>query len=553
MRQSILVHIQTKADFESLLAEGIDDKRICFIKETQEVYTHGKLYGTKLSVQEIEDIVTSSQSITEMVNAIASDNLYSVIKTDGAGGRMLYDDGEYKRLQANTSLQFYCIEPVTVTIGDEQLEYGANSHVSLFLGEGETFTVIPTSDHSIISLSAWPGALGTYYTWLEGVNSFSNILFDMNDEDMYTKWNQNNQGEYHVQKAQYINCIFWSDHPYINDLATRTNYTLYNSMQLPLCYSTIPANTYKPFYLAYGVVSDPNWSNRAYLDSYASMTYATQTFSYYGARNIGIFNMAIDPITLPKDCRGLMFYSPSIERAGVLDASATTTFGAKQGSWREAFGYCSSLRTLYIQNLKVSINVSWSPLENDSLSYIISNAANTSAITISLSPYTYYRLTDDIRSSAAAKNITLALIMTNYTDYSRIEVLRTDGDGTGYLNSKGEYSALHTLVNYPEDGTSVICTKSELEQTMGISLEDLSDAIKKGLTIKAYRSDGLSTSISVMTDANVTLADNGTVSLLGLGWMLSGLIYCLSAELNDEGNYTLSVTSYSPVNWTNIL
>lgn len=68
--------------------------------------------------------------------------------------------------------------------------------------------------------------------------------------------------------------------------------------------------------------------------------------------------MAIDPITLPSDCRGLMFYSPAIERIGVLDAQNTTKFGAKQGSWREAFGFCYSLKSLYISGLKVPINIS---------------------------------------------------------------------------------------------------------------------------------------------------------------------------------------------------
>jgi hypothetical protein len=104
--------------------------------------------------------------------------------------------------------------------------------------------------------------------------------------------------------------------------------------------------------------------------------------------NIGIYNMAVNAIKLPADCRGLMFSSPSIERAGVFDASLTTKFGAKQGSWREAFGYCDSLKTLYIQNLKTSINVSWSPIDVDSIEYIVSNAINTSKITISVSPYT---------------------------------------------------------------------------------------------------------------------------------------------------------------------
>jgi hypothetical protein len=33
----------------------------------------------------------------------------------------------------------------------------------------DTFEIIPTSDNSIMSLNAFPGALGTYYSWLEGV------------------------------------------------------------------------------------------------------------------------------------------------------------------------------------------------------------------------------------------------------------------------------------------------------------------------------------------------------------------------------------------------
>ena len=77
-------------------------------------------------------------------------------------------------------------------------------------------------------------------------------------------------------------------------------------------------------------------------------------------QTIGVYNMdaSIYNMKLPKDCRGLMFYSPAIENAGVFDAVNTTNFGAKSGSWREAFGNCSALRNLYIKNLKASINIS---------------------------------------------------------------------------------------------------------------------------------------------------------------------------------------------------
>ena len=338
----------------------------------------------------------------------------------------------YTTLNSNTVLAFYCIEEVTVNISGIPKVYPANSNVEVKLVEGDTFEIIPTSNNSILSLSAFPSALGTYYPWLEGVMQFSNILFDMNDEAMYSKWSQGNQGSYHVQYAQYVNCIFWSDNAYVSDVSKRTNYTLYYSSQMPLCYSNIPDNTFKAFYLAFNVNSDPNWGNKAYRDSFANATWATQVFSYYGARTIGIFGHD-DPdfnIVLPKDCRGLMYAATAIENAGTFDAINTTQFGAKSGSWREAFGECSSLRNLYIKNLKVNLNISWSPINYDSIYFIISTAANTSAITISVSPYTYNLLSQSDFDLAASKNITIALLTGNYVEDKRLEAIANKADKT---------------------------------------------------------------------------------------------------------------------------
>ena len=316
---------------------------------------------------------------------------------------------------------FYCIEDVTIVINGISKTYPANSSVEVAFIEGDVFEIITTSDNSILSLTAFPSALGTFYPWLEGVAQFSNILFDMNAEDMYTHWSQGQQGMYHVQSAQYSNCIFWSDNPYIAEVTKRTNYTLTHTSQLPLCYSTIPDNTFKSFYLAGGVISDPNWSNQAYTESFANANWASQVFSYYGARTVGqpeLFN-----IVLPKDCRGLMFYSPNIENAGTFDAINTTNFGAKKGSWQDAFGYCTSLRRLYIKNLKVGLNISWSPVDYNSIYYIISEAANTSAITISVSPYTYNLLSQSDFELAASKNITIELITKNYVEDRRLSAI----------------------------------------------------------------------------------------------------------------------------------
>jgi hypothetical protein len=225
-----------------------------------------------------------------------------------------------------------------------------------------------------------------------------------------------------------VNCIFWSDNPYISDVAKRTNYTLFYSSQLPLCYSTIPNNTFKAFYLAFGVNSDPNWGNPVYRDSFAKANWATQAFSYYGARTIGVFGHD-DPdfnIILPKDCRGLMCEATAIENAGTFDAVNTTNFGAKQGSWRDAFRMCYSLKNLFIKNLTVNLNVSWSPLNYESIYFIISTAANTKKITISVSPYTYNLLSAADFELAASKNITIELLTTNYVEDKRLSNIPTD-------------------------------------------------------------------------------------------------------------------------------
>lgn len=346
-----------------------------------------------------------------------------------------YVESLVKKLSATLALSFYCIEDVTVIINGVSKVYPANSNVEIVLADEDVFEIVPTSNNSILSLTAFPGALGTYYPWLEGVRQFSNILFDMNNVDFYSKWSQGNQGLYQVQFAQYSNCIFWSDNPYVSDVTKRTNYTLYYTSQLPICYSTIPDNTFKSFFLALGVNNDPNWGNPAYRESFAKATWATQAFSYYGARTVGL--PALDSsefnIVLPKDCRGLMFDSRYIENAGVFDAINTTNFGAKSGSWRDAFGYCISLKSLYIKNLKVNLNISWSPIDYDSIYYIMSAATNTSKITISVSPYTYNLLSQSDFELAASKNITIELLSKNYVEDRRLSDIANKADKSEVL------------------------------------------------------------------------------------------------------------------------
>jgi hypothetical protein len=66
-------------------------------------------------------------------------------------------------------LGFYCVEDVTIVVNGVSTVYPANSNVEIRLLPDDIFEIIPTSDNSILSLNAFPGALGTYYPWLEGV------------------------------------------------------------------------------------------------------------------------------------------------------------------------------------------------------------------------------------------------------------------------------------------------------------------------------------------------------------------------------------------------
>ena len=445
-------------------------------------------YYTKEAVNtKIADLVNSAPETLDTLGELATalqDNADVVevlneaisSKADKTEVEVLFD-----KLNSNSALGFYCIEDVTVITNGVSKIYPANSNVEIKFADTDVFEIVPASDNSILSLTAFPGALGTFYSWLDGVKQFSNILFDMNDEAMYSKWSQGNQGSYQVQFAQYSNCIFWSDNPYISDVAKRTNYTLCATAQLPLCYSTIPENTFKSFYLAFGVNSDPNWNNTLYKDSFAQATWATQAFSYYGARVIGYpghdspsFN-----ITLPKDCRGLMFDARNIECAGTFDAINCTNFGAKSGSWKEAFGDCISLRRLYIKNLKVNLNISWSPVDYDSISYIVSAAANTNAITISVSPYTYNLLSQSDFDLAASKNITIALLATNYVEDKRLTAVGNKiSSGATLVNSQELNTAIYDTKLYTDNAIQNIPVYEQVQADWAQTDETAKDFIK---------------------------------------------------------------------------
>jgi hypothetical protein len=167
-----------------------------------------------------------------------------------------------------------------------------------------------------------------------------------------------------------------------------------------------------------------------------------------------------------------MSAATAIENAGTFDAINVTNFGAKSGSWRDAFGWCRSLQNLYIKNLKVNLNVSWSPLNYDSISYIIEAAANTNKITISVSPYTYNLLRPADFELASSKNITIELLTTNYIEDRRLSALTVTGDGTKVLSNDGTYKTLPTKTSQLENDSNFLTELDSIIFNCGTAEED---------------------------------------------------------------------------------
>ena len=240
-----------------------------------------------------------------------------------------------------------------------------------------------------------------------------------------------------------------------------------------------------------------------------------------------------------------------------------------------AFSYCYNLKNLYIKNLKVSLNISWSPISQQSIEFIVTEATNTSNITISLSPYTYYRLSDSIKTAAAEKNITLALISTNYleddtrwnTIPKNISDLTNDSDfinqsqaqeivNTSAQNLSGSIINLQEQINNinPSNvqgflqlraylfNVSGTYTTSELEELLSVSLENLIESMSNGVPITIFSKDSVSANISFVIESNYTLTNDGILNTLTLYWHQYQLWNTLTVTLSGTDTYTITNT-----------
>ena len=192
-----------------------------------------------------------------------------------------------------------------------------------------------------------------------------------------------------------------------------------------------------------------------------------------------------------------MYQSTAIENAGTFDAINVTNFGAKSGSWRDAFGQCSSLRNLFIKNLKVNLNISWSPINYESIYFIISTAANTNAITISVSPYTYNLLGPSDFELATNKNITIELISTNYIEDRRLREIINKADKS-YIDDQ-----ISNLIN---SAPETLDTLGELAAAFQEN-DDIVNVLNEAITTKADKTYVEELIADIPTESEIFIVD----------------------------------------------
>ena len=192
-----------------------------------------------------------------------------------------------------------------------------------------------------------------------------------------------------------------------------------------------------------------------------------------------------------------MYQSTAIENAGTFDAINVTNFGAKSGSWRDAFGQCSSLRNLYIKNLKVNLNISWSPINYESIYFIISKAANTNAITIYVSPYTYNLLSQSDFDLATEKNITISLLSGNYIEDKRLSAIDNKADKT-YVDEK----VADLVGSAPETLNTIEELAAALQEN-----DEVVQVLDEAITAKADKTYVDELIANIPTESNVLIID----------------------------------------------
>ena len=140
-----------------------------YIKSTREIYTHGRIYDCSTyddsQLRQLIDDLSSNLNVLAQEKAdLVHTHSYTDLISDSAGKVLVSSENSFilkdvtelmPLLNSSKQLKFYCIEPVTIQVNDnEPKTFAANSSVNLFFNDGDTFTLTPTSSASIMSLDA---------------------------------------------------------------------------------------------------------------------------------------------------------------------------------------------------------------------------------------------------------------------------------------------------------------------------------------------------------------------------------------------------------------
>lgn len=183
-------------------------------------------------------------------------------------------------------------------------------------------------------------------------------LTDLTEEDMYNIWYEDTYKTYASNTVEDTLTVFWP----LNKARIRF---LENTDDVYSYYS--------------GFVFSRN-------------SYALEVFRIVNPLNsqprLGIANRAM----------GLFYGCRALKDVGYINAGLVNTFVESNV---EAFYGCKKLKTVFLWKLKINVSFQSSPLISyESIKYLVDNAANTSAITVTVHPTTYSYLTGTTEPTA---------------------------------------------------------------------------------------------------------------------------------------------------------
>lgn len=194
-----------------------------------------------------------------------------------------------------------------------------------------------------------------------------------------------------------------AEHPYMGNEIWMTYEEAMDVLAVSVLYTSDAANLYAHKYpkvrtliptRLYGVES------LSYMFAYCDSLVAIRLISGYGE------------IVRPSSVKGLFYYCANLRTvSGIINLTDTKDADSFVSG-------CPKLEILFLSNIKIDIDLSPCPLlQFASMQYMIDNAANTAAITVTVHPDVYAKLSDEtnaewhaLLAQAAEKNIIFATL-----------------------------------------------------------------------------------------------------------------------------------------------